>query len=106
MVSKMTSKVAPSLVPPQGPLIEAIQLQLPNYQVMQVFVGCGGRQLHWPLGALPSPVAPWRISIYQRTRSDGRVEFVSGEPELRSSVPSHQRRGKIGPVDYLVTVLA
>ena len=97
MVSKVTSKVSPSLVPPQGPLIEAIQQQLPKYQVTQVFAGCGGRQLHWPLGALPNPVAPWRLSIYQPTKPDGQVEFVCCEPELRVLSPALRDEARLDP---------
>ena len=106
LVPKFANKVAPSLVSPQSSIIEMIQEALPEYKVMQVFAGCGSKQLHWPLGALPTTVAPWRISIYQRTKPSGQVEYVGLEPELRGSVDSKQRRGRIGNTDYLVTILA
>ena len=106
IVAKLTTKASPTLVSPHSDLIIALQPLIPAYQVLQVFAGCGGRQLHWPLGALPSTVAPWRLSIYQRTGPNGQAEFVSREPELRSTVGNSQRRGRIGPLDYLITILA
>ena len=42
----------------------------------------------------------------QRTGPNGQAEFVSREPELRSSLASSLRRGRIGPVNYLITILA
>ena len=105
-VQGLTSKVTPSLVSPRSPIIEMMQKQLPEFQILQVFIGRGGRQLHWPLGSLPQTVAPWRISICQRTRSDGQLEYACVGQELRSTVEGSQRRRHVGTVDYLITVFA
>ena len=100
------TKATPSLVPPQHNVIAAISQALPQYQVLQVFAALGGRSLHHPLGALPSPVAPWRITLCSRRDSQGNMMYQCVGTDDRTTMPSERRRQRIAPTSFMLTVFA
>ncbi|CAE7415676.1 GIP, partial [Symbiodinium microadriaticum] len=100
------TKVTPILVPPQHNVIAAISQALPQYQVLQVFAALGGKSLHHPLGALPSPVAPWRITFCSRRDSQGNMTYQCLGTDDRTTMPSERRRQRIAPTSFMLTVFA
>ncbi|CAE7756566.1 unnamed protein product [Symbiodinium necroappetens] len=98
--------VTPILVPPQHNVIAAISQALPQYQVLQVFAALGGKSLHHPLGALPSPVAPWRITFCSRLDSQGNMMYQCLGTDHRTTMPSERRRQRIAPTSFMLTVFA
>ena len=101
-----TNKASAVLVPPQHDVLSALSQALPQYQVLQAFVGLGSKSLHHPLGALPLTVAPWRISIGSRKVADGVIEYVCLGTDNRTTMPSDRRRSRIANVSFLLTVFA
>ena len=104
--TECNSKATPILVPPQHDLISMISSALPEYQILQVFVGCGSRNLHQPLGALPATVAPWRVSICSRLSSGNVLEYQCLGFEDRTTMHHDRQRLRIAPVKTLLTIFA
>ena len=106
LASQCTARATPSLIPPQHEVLSLLETALPKYKVLQVFVGIKCRNFHYPLGALPVPVAPIRISLASTLSSTGKVEYKCLGDEYRSQITNDQKRARMPPVQCLITVFA
>ena len=99
-------RASPSLVPPQNRLIDLLQAQLPQIRVLQVFAGKGCKQLHSPVGALPVPVAPWRVSLCLRQADGHPATYQHLGQEDRTTMSAESRRARIPQAAILLTLFA
>ena len=106
MAARCHNKTTPALIPPSHDVIASICQALPEYQVLQVFVGIGSKTLHHPLGALPTTVAPWRISVAAYTAANGEEAFRCLFADDRATMSREQCRLRIPPTRALLTVFA
>ena len=75
LVTQLTTRPTPSLIPPQHEVLTLLQAALPKYKVLQAFVGCRCKNLHHPLGVLPATVAPIRLSLAAIETPQGEVQY-------------------------------
>lgn len=106
MASSCTSRATASLVPPQHEMLSLLEQALPRYKVLQAFVGCKCRNYAYPLGALPATVAPVRISVAAVSTPGDGVEYKLLQEEPRSALSNEQKRCRITPVLWLITIFA
>ena len=104
LVTQLTSRPTPSLIPPQHEVLTLLQAALPKYKVLQAFVGCRCKNLHHPLGVLPATVAPIRLSLAAIETPQGEVQYKCIAEETRSSMTNAQKRARIPTVHLLLTV--
>ena len=94
---------ATSLVHPGHEIVDLIQQNLSQMNVLQVFLSKGTRNLQSPLGALPSTVAPWRVSVGQVIEA-GQAKFMCLGNEERAAMPEKRKKMRIQAVEYLFTI--
>ena len=102
--SELGGRPAASLVPPQQALIGILQQKLADFEILQVFVGKGSRNLQSPLGALPVTVAPWRISLGSRNVQDGACQFFCLGREDRTTMSADRKKLRVGVLGVSITV--
>ena len=97
----MTASSAPHhgniLINPESPVVQGLNSRLPEFEVLQMFLGKDCKSLCLPVGALPSNAAPFRISSTQR---DGPQFYQYG---LR--MPADRSRRRIPTCELLSTAL-
>lgn len=106
MAARCHNKATPILIPPQHEIIASLSLAMPEYQILQVFVGVGSKMLHHPLGALPATVAPVRITLASYPDRGGEGDFRRLFIDQRASMSREQSRLRITPALVLLTVFA
>ena len=92
------------LVSSNNEVVSKIKPLLETVEILQVFVGRKVRNLQYPLGALPSTVAPLRISLGQRITADNQVKLLCLGNEDRTTMAPERRKPRVEPLDVLITV--
>ena len=104
--ASVTSRASPTLAPPQHEVVSRLIQVLPQYKILQVFIGCGSKSLHYPLGALAVTVAPIRLSFAETVGGQGEVVYKCIGQEDRATMSPDRKRARIRPARHLITVFA
>ena len=89
------------LISPEDELISQLSSRLPEYDVVQAFLKFKTRTMCSPVGALPTMVAPLRISL---ARLSG-PRFVCFGREQRNELTAAQIHDKLPPCELMITVM-
>ena len=96
-----STRSTPLLIPTSHELFRMLKARIHDMDVLQVFVGIRSRTLHNPMGALPSTVAPLRMSL--ACMSDEAL-LCLGKEARTTMAPEHKKR-PIKGIQVLITIL-
>ena len=97
------TRSVPLLIPTTHELFGMLKSRILGMDVLQVFVGHKCRTLRNPMGALPSTVAPLRMSL--ACVSDGALQCL-GKEARATMAPEHKLKKRTGKgMKILITIL-
>ena len=89
------------LISPEDDIFSQLRSRLPEYDVLQAFLRFKTRTLLSPVGALPSMVAPLRVSIAQAAGS----KFLCFGKEERAEMSPARAHAKVPSCEMMVTIM-